>query len=377
MAKAKIEGSSVEWSESGAFDIRFIDGMFDEGNPALAGILRPGGEDPAPRLLLVADSNVVHRTEGLGSKIGKYLNDCGVALAGTPVVVGGGEKSKSDGMTSVRRVMEAAIEARIGRNDFIFALGGGAVLDVAGYAAAQVRGGVRLVRSPTTPASMVDGSFALDACINCSGIKDALRLPSRPYAVVIDTNFAPTVLDGVWRGGAGEIIRYAAARDAALLKKVAKITEKIRNRDAATMSALVRECVESRFKKGRTDFAQWSALRMETMSGNKLPHGYAVPLAICIDCAYASEKGYMKQEDMAMVCSALADCGALDGLAHSLHILNQGTSILYGLDAWRLSTGSEAIEVPAGIGKTVVEEKPDRGIFEKTIKDFLAASQDI
>ena len=54
--------------------------------------------------------------------------------------------------------------------------------------------------------------------------------------------------------------------------------------------------------------------------------------------------------------------------------MSQPDSILFGLDAWRLSTGSEAILLPAGVGKSKVEEAPDREVLKKVIKEFHAVS---
>ena len=107
--------------------------------------------------------------------------------------------------------VSAALDAKIGADDVLMAIGGGSVLDVAGYAAAQVRGGVKLVRVPTTPAAMVDAAFAHYAAVDFREIKDALRIQCEPDAVIVDRSYAKTVLDGVWRGGLGEIVRFAAS----------------------------------------------------------------------------------------------------------------------------------------------------------------------
>jgi 3-dehydroquinate synthetase len=221
---------------------------------------------------------------------------------------------------------------------------------------------------------MVDGAFADCAAIDADGVKDAVRTPCRPSAVVIDTAFASTVLDGVWRGGIGEAVRYAAVCDATLMKSVAKDAEALKSRDPAAMAKLVRDCVSSRVKGGSTDFALWCAGRLEAMSGYKLPHGYAVPISICVDCAYAVEKGYMKEEQQEFVCRVLADCGALDGLAHSRHLLGQTDSILRGLDSWALSAGSGAVTVPSGVGSCTRDENPDRDAYSKVLKELLSAS---
>lgn len=370
----KGDGMSVAWERKGSYPVLFAEDVFAEGNPAFADLLKGLTGAETPRVLMVADGNVVQRTEGLGTRIGRYVQTYGIRLAAPPVVLGGGEKIKTDNLQSVVKIATAALDAKVGANDVVLALGGGTILDVAGYAACQVRGGVKLVRMPTTPASMMDAAFAEDAAVDSPAVKDALRVPCPPAAVVIDPKFAATVLDGVWRGGIGEAVRQAAVRDGALMKRIAKGAEALKNRDGAVFAEVVQACVESRVKKGGSGFALWSAHRLEAMSGYKLPHGYAVPIGICIDCAYAVERQYMKEEDQESVCRVLADCGALDGLAHSHHLMSQPDSILFGLDAWRLSTGSEAILLPAGVGKSKVEEAPDREVLKKVIKEFHAVS---
>ncbi len=375
MSKSRVKKTLTEEYESKAsYTIDFIDDMFAQGNDELAGILRAVSGSQEPKVLIVADANVVQRTEGLGKKIGKYFQVFGIKLAANPVISAGGEKIKSDALQSAISLLTAALESKIGANDIVMAIGGGALLDLAGYVASQVRGGVKLVRVPTTPAAMVDAAFAEVSSLDFQSVKDAVRVPSTHKSVIIDTSFVATVLDGVWRGGFGEMVRHAAVLDSALMKKLAKNVEKIKNRDIEAMKECICATVESRIKKGYTSFALWCANRLESMSGYKLPHGYAVPIGICIDCAYAVQKGVMKESDQEFICRTLSDGGALDGLTHSHHLLSQADNILYGLDAWRLSSGSESITIPSGVGKSVNEDHPDREGFKKVIKEFLTVS---
>lgn len=377
MAKVKkADEMAIEWTSGGSYAVRFADDAFGEGAQALASLLKEITGSDEPRMMLVADSNVVQRSAGLGMKIGKFVQTTGVRLAGAPVVIAGGEKLKSDFHQSLQKMLTAAVEARVGAKDAMVVIGGGTVTDVASYVAVQTRGGLPIVRIPTTVAAMVDGAFAECASLNLAGVKDAIRIPCRPAGVVIDTTFATTVLDGVWRGGLGEMIRYAATKDAALFKRLVKSVAALKDRNAGLLSEFVRATVESRVKKGGSDVGLWCASRLETMSSYKLPHGYATPIAMCIDCAYAVERGLMTEDDQELVCRTLAESGALDGLSHSLYLLDQPDSILRGLDAWRLTTGGEAITIPAGIGKTVVEEHPDRAVFDKVVKCFRAASRE-
>lgn len=358
------------------YPIKIVEDVFAEGETTLAEVLKQVTGSENPRIVIVADQNVVNRTEGLGRKMGAYFQANGITLAAPPVVVSGGEKIKSDNFQCMMLVANSILDGKVGVNDVVIALGGGSVLDVASYAAAQVRGGVKVVRMPTTVASMFDAAFADYAAVDSVAVKDAFRVRSEPAAVVIDPLFAKTVLDGVWRAGYAEALRYATVCDGPLVKKLAKRAESIRERDYDAFKETVKDCVESRAGRTYPPFALWSAARLEAMSGYKLPHGYAVAIAMCLDCAFAVRAKKMKEADQEMVCRALADCGALDGLSHSHHLLGQADSLLRGLDGWTLFTGSTAITLPGALGKCVEFENPDRSAYAEVMADFLAASRE-
>ena len=355
------------------YTVETTSGAFGD-SEVLAQALRKASGSDEPRVLLVADMNVVQRTTGLGAQIGHYVHQNGIRLAGEPVVVAAGEKIKADSLRTVLRVAASLLEAKLGKEDVVLALGGGTLLDVAGYAAAQIRGGVKIVRVPTTPAAMMDAAFAEYAAVNSSTVKDALRVASHPSAVVIDPTFAATVLDGVWNGGIGEAVRLALASDSSLMKKIVELSPAYRERDIDALEAIVDATFAVRRKRGATTLGEWSAIRLEAMSGYKLPHGYAVAIGTCIDAAYSVEMGYMDDSDCDAVVELLGTCGALDGLNHSRHLLNQADSLVHGLDAWRLATGSETIVVPKGIGKSMDEKTPNRDAYRDVLKDMLDSS---
>ena len=110
------------------------------------------------------------------------------------------------------------------------------------------------------------------------------------------------------------------------------------------------------------------------MSGYKLPHGYAVAIGICIDLGYAVETGLMKPGDRDAVLEILQACGALDGLAHSGHLLSQADNLLFGLDAWLLSAVDRKVAVPAGIGKVQAVGEVDREAFRAVVKKVVSSS---
>jgi 3-dehydroquinate synthetase len=214
------------------------------------------------------------------------------------------------------------------------------------------------------------GAFAEYAAVDSVNVKDALRVVSHPAAVLVEPLFAKTILDGVWRGGIGEAVRLAVSYDGSFFRQIAKNAEAFKNRDFDIMAGLVREAATIRRKKGASTLADWCASRLESMSGYKLPHGYAVSIGICVDCEYSMRKGLLKEEERDAVRAVLAESGALDGLNHSRHLLSQADNVLLGLDAWRLSTGSSEIVVPSGIGKLKSEASPDRELMGEVLRSL-------
>lgn len=368
MSKSKkVEEVTISWSTGKKCPVRLVDDVFNEENAVLADTLRECGKGEMPRVLLVADYNVVHYTEGLGSRIGHYFQAHDIKLAGPAVILPGGERVKNDKKLSVERVARAAIEARIGCNDVVLAIGGGCVLDVAGFAAAQIRNGVNLVRMPTTIATQAEGAYTDFAALDEGFVKDAYRLPSYPSAVIVDISFTRTILDGVWRGGVGECVRYALVEDASLYKWIAANAETIMKRDETLARELVKNMIEVRTKKGPNDFAVWCAMRLEAMSNYRLPHGYALGIASCMEGLYAIERGILKASDWEDVPSLFKMCGAMQGLSHSIRLFLKPSNVLMGLDAWQLANGNMARTLPKAIGKSVVEEEPDRAVYETVI----------
>lgn len=349
---------------SSSYPIELVTDAFGESS-VLADLLAG-----ASRVLIVADMNVVQRAAGLGTKIGRYVQAHGIALAGSPVVIAGGEKIKADNLQSALTVVSAILDAKLGRTDVVLALGGGTVLDVAGYAAAQARGGVRLVRMPTTPAAMLGAAFATYAAVDSSSVKDALRVPSVPAAVVLDPALADTVLDGVWRSGIGEAVRLAVATDATLLKKLEKAGPTYATRQPGALAELIETVRTTRTKKGDAGLALWAAHRLEAMSGYKLPHGYAVSIGVMLEVGAAVARGALSEVDGARVTDLLKACGALDGLVHSQHLLQQPDSLLCGLDAWLLGS-PEGVPALTALGKSETSETPDREAYRAAMKNIL------
>lgn len=356
------------------FRVEFTDDVFGEDSP-LKPILQELTGAKTPRVFLVSDANFVYHTDGIGSKIGRYFNNSGITLASKPVIIQGGEKIKADNMHSVNIVLKAIMEAHIGKGDVILAMGGGAFLDVVGFAASLARGGVPVVKIPTTPAAMMEAAFADNSALDLFGIKDGVRLSSSAQAVIIQVSFSLTILDGVWRGSASEAVREALVHDAKLLKKLIGTVDDFRSRDLAVLEETIRLVVASKLKKGSTKVGEWVAQRLETLSNYRLPHGYAIAMGTAIDAKYAAKKGYMKQEDAETILKLLLKYGALDGMDHSHHLISQIDRVLAGLESWKLAYGEGSFEIPTAIGSSKCGETIDVEIMREALKEFFEVAK--
>lgn len=133
-------------------------------------------------------------------------------LAHAAVVLPVGEQHKT--LAAARLVWDALAEHGCGRDTTIFALGGGVVGDVAGFAAATWQRGVDLVQVPTTLLAMVDSSIGGKCAVNHAAGKNLIGAFHQPRAVVVDPLCLSTLDAGIYRSGLGEVIKVAAGLDA-------------------------------------------------------------------------------------------------------------------------------------------------------------------
>ena len=125
-----------------------------------------------------------------------------------------GERFKS--RSTLETVYDAFLEARLGRDGLVVALGGGVVGDLAGFAAASWMRGVDWVVVPTTLLAMVDSSIGGKVAINHARAKNMVGAFHQPRAVVIDPAFLATLPVREFRSGAYEILKCAVLGDDAL-----------------------------------------------------------------------------------------------------------------------------------------------------------------
>ncbi len=159
-------------------------------------------EGQLSRVFFVLDSGVAACHPELISQIKTYVAayPSRLALVAEPLVVAGGEACKND-PDAYQQVVEATHLHGIDRHSYIAAIGGGAVLDMVGFAAAISHRGIRLIRIPTTVLSQNDSAVGVKNSINAFGKKNYLGTFTPPFAVLNDFNFLESLEDRDWRSG--------------------------------------------------------------------------------------------------------------------------------------------------------------------------------
>src|SRR5699024_5179788 len=120
-----------------SYNLHFTEGLFDPANPIIADLLQQASSGVQRKVLFVFDEGMYSHQTSLENKIAAYTARYEGAFeqAGPPIIIPGGEAAKNDPQ-HVRKIHDAINQFNIDRHSYVAAIGGGAVVDAAGYAAA-------------------------------------------------------------------------------------------------------------------------------------------------------------------------------------------------------------------------------------------------
>ncbi len=135
-----------------------------------------------------------------------------------PIECAGGMK----GLVEANTVYDYLMDFGFGKNDWIIALGGGGILDVTGFCASIFEGGINFLAIPTTPDAMYEGAVAKKAYLNSKKLKNAISVPFKPEAVIIDPSYLKTVPDKIKHNGYADIIRLGILGNLNILIELVK-----------------------------------------------------------------------------------------------------------------------------------------------------------
>ncbi len=331
----------------------FTEDVFALANPTLKNALA----DTAPRkVLVVLEDSLAQAQPELTRQIENYFSTTAASLnlIHPPLLVSGGETAKNS--TTLVGELHAQIHRHhIDRHSYLIAIGGGALLDVAGFAAATAHRGVRHVRIPTTTLSQADSGVGVKNGINAFGKKNFIGTFAPPFAVINDFNLLATLEPRDKRGGYVEAVKVACIRDAKFFNELERDATQLAAFEPAAMKHLIRRCAELHlnhiatggdpFEMGSArplDFGHWAAHKLEQLSGFKISHSEAVATGIALDVIYSRQTGLLDAKPAERILKLLEQLG-FNLFANEL--LNTDSSghlqILNGLEEFREHLGGE------------------------------------
>jgi len=282
------------------YDIFFTEDLFALSNRSFGDfLLHHRNPEFKQKVLFVIDESVWNSFPHLGAAIIAYFKGLtAIELISDPVIIAGGEYCKNSPV-SLDSIVQAVDHYGVDRHSYIVGIGGGALLDLVGYAAAISHRGIRHIRIPTTVLSQNDSGVGVKNSVNYQGKKNFLGTFTPAIAVFNDFNFLQTLSDRFWVAGISEAIKVALIKDLDFFEWIEKNASLLATHGSQEMKDLIFHCADLHlthirngdpFELGSSrplDFGHWSAHKLEQMTNFELLHGEAVAIGLAIDVYYS------------------------------------------------------------------------------------------
>ncbi len=356
----------------------FTEDVFAPANPVLKNAL---ADTATRKVLVVLDQSVAAAQLELSQRIESYFSahTAQLRLVCPPVIIEGGERAKNS-PEIINEIHSQIDRHHIDRHSYLIAVGGGALLDVAGFAAATAHRGVRHVRIPTTTLAQADSGVGVKNGINAFGKKNFIGTFAPPHAVINDFNLLATLTPNDKRAGYVEAVKVACIRDKSFFEEIEGDAEKLAAFDAMAMKRLIHRCAELHlnhissggdpFETGSArplDFGHWAAHKLEQISDFQIHHGEAVAIGMALDVIYSRLSGLLDAKSADRIIQLLRQLGFK---IFADRVLGKdstgGWQILAGLEEFREHLGGElTITLLKEIGRGVeVHEMDSQKIVE-------------
>lgn len=361
--------SAVKKTIQVGYDLRvfFTEHVFAAENLVLKQAMAGEKKGQIKKALLILDEALAQSQPDLAQQIEKYFTTHADALklVAAPLVIEGGERTKNSDF-HVSEIHSQIDRHHIDRHSYIIAVGGGALLDMAGFAAATAHRGIRHIRIPTTTLSQADSGVGVKNGINAFGKKNFIGAFAPPFAVINDFQLLNSLSPRDRRAGYVEAVKVALIRDKEFFESLEQNATALHDFDSEAMRRLIRRCAELHLEHISTsgdpfefgaarplDFGHWSAHKLEQLSEYQIRHGEAVAVGIALDVIYSRNMGFIDAPSTERVLTLLETLGFELFASEMLHVNSQNSLlVLDGLEEFREHLGGElTITLLKQIGK--------------------------
>ncbi len=355
-----------------AYDVVIEEGLLARLTEAAAPFFKPyAGRRAVP---FVADANT-HRL--FGERVNAHLAAAGFAAEW--FVVEPGEDAKS--WSVLEQLTDWLLAQGVTRKDHVFALGGGVVGDLVGFACAVTKRGCGFVQLPTTLLAQVDSSVGGKTAINTRAGKNLIGAFHQPSLVLIDPLVLATLPPREMRAGFAEVLKYGLLGDAAFFAWLEANGEKVLARDPAALEHAIATSIAMKARIVAEDERETEdrrallnlghtfghALEAETGFSDRLLHGEAVAMGMVLAAKYSARRGEISAADADRAETAIAAAGLPASLA-ALGLTCNGAALV---DHMRHDKKAEGTTLPFLLLRALGEAYVARDVDLTDIAAFL------
>ena len=351
-----------------SYDVRIGTGLIERAGAEIAPLLK------RPRVAVLTDETVgALHLDALRAGLGD--------VAMTALALPAGEATK--GWDQFSRAVDWLLAEKVERRDVVIAFGGGVIGDLAGFAAAVLRRGVRFVQIPTSLLAQVDSSVGGKTGINSTHGKNLIGAFHQPSLVLADIGVLATLTPRDFLSGYGEVVKYGLLGDAAFFDWLEDNGPALAAGDRALRQYAVRRSVEMKARiveRDETEEGDRALLNLghtfchalETATGysGRLLHGEGVAIGCALAFELSQRMGLCSQEEPSRVRAHLRAMGMKADLADIpgdlpdaeglLALMAQDKKVVDGKLRFVLARGIGAAfvasDVPGDAVKSVLEE---------------------
>jgi 3-dehydroquinate synthase len=366
--------------------VYFTRGVFGAGNDLLKQVLALERSNVIVKALVVVDETLAEAQPHLAADIENYFtrHSAELKLVCAPMIIEGGERAKNS-YFHVSEIQSHVEKHHIDRHSYIIAIGGGALLDVVGLAAATAHRGVRHVRIPTTTLSQDDSGVGVKNGINAFGKKNFIGTFAPPFAVINDFDLLNSLPARDKRAGYVEAVKVALIRDSAFFNQIERDVDKLAVFDSEAMQRVIFRSAELHMNHIATsgdpfefgsarplDFGHWAAHKLEQISDYRIRHGEAVAIGIALDVIYSRNAGFLDAVSAERILSLLERLGFELFANELLHEDSDGDLVvLKGLEEFREHLGGRlTITLLQGVGRGFEVNEVDSPVVLASIHEL-------
>lgn len=336
-AKVEVTDQSfhLEGYEKIEFNLDLIEGLFEVGHSALAHNYRDLG-----RCLAVVDHNV---DRFYGDQLRSYFEYYEIELTVFAIEIT--EPAKT--IDTFLKITDAFCDFNLKRKEPVLVIGGGLVLDVAGFACSAYRRSTNYIRVPSTLIGLIDAGVAIKVAVNHDKLKNRLGAYHPPKQVILDFSFLKTLPVDQIRNGMAELVKIAVVSNEEVFNlleqhgeellynhfgfvgddaDLKQIGHRVNYESIKTMLELEAPNLHELMLDRVIAYGHTWSPTLELAPQIPLLHGHAVNIDMAISATIAEKRGYISATDRDRILGLMSRLGlALDHPLMEIDLMWQAT----------------------------------------------------